>query len=33
MEGGRYFRTGAYEKEKYYRKFITFYDLQYTVKM
>ena len=27
MEGGRYFRTGAYEKEKYYRKFITFYSL------
>ena len=26
-EGGRYFRTGAYEKEKYYRKFITFYGL------
>ena len=25
MEGGRYFRTGAYEKEKYlYRKFIIF---------
>lgn len=20
MEGGRYFRTGAYEKEKFYRK-------------
>ena len=27
MEGGRYFRTGAYEKEKYYRKLITFYGL------
>ena len=25
MEGGRYSRTGAYEKEKYYRKLITFY--------
>ena len=25
MEGGRYFRTGAYEKEKYYRKHSAFY--------
>lgn len=34
MEGGRYFRTGAYEKEKYlYRKLSVFYVYYYTLKI
>lgn len=30
MEGGRYFRTGAYEKEKYLRKTNAFYEIYIT---
>lgn len=33
MEGGRYSRTGAYEKEKYCRKLYAFYALYYKKEM